>query len=163
MARVVLDMGVALVRGFHAAFRLEYPREPEVAPIGAEAVEAIRLARTLFKLSRNLKERSAELGGSRLLIRLQLMTEELAEVAEAISLDDTLGTLHEMADLSYVVDGTWDALGMGDLKSDAMAEVHRANMSKLDANGNPIISAAGRVMKSDLFRKADLSHLLEDE
>lgn len=38
-------------------------------------------------------------------------------------------------------------------------EVHRSNMSKLDANGKPIYRPDGKVLKSDLYKPADLSFL----
>lgn len=41
-------------------------------------------------------------------------------------------------------------------------EVHRSNMSKLDANGNPIYRADGKVLKSELYSPADLSFLKND-
>lgn len=88
-------------------------------------------------------------------IRLQLMIEELGEVAEALGMHDVVEVAHELADLEYVVQGTVLAFGMDDTHEDCVAEIHRANMSKLDENGKAIISPAGRVIKSDNFRKAD--------
>lgn len=38
-------------------------------------------------------------------------------------------------------------------------EVHRSNMSKLDANGQPVLRADGKVLKSELYSPADLSFL----
>lgn len=39
------------------------------------------------------------------------------------------------------------------------SEVHRSNMSKLDANGQPVYRADGKVIKSGFYQPADLSFL----
>lgn len=39
-------------------------------------------------------------------------------------------------------------------------EVHRSNMSKLDANGNPIYREDGKVLKSDLYFRPNLKEIL---
>jgi predicted HAD superfamily Cof-like phosphohydrolase len=38
-------------------------------------------------------------------------------------------------------------------------EVHRSNMSKLDANGKPVYREDGKVLKSEIYSPADLSFL----
>ncbi len=99
------------------------------------------------------------------LMRAQLMIEELGEVLEAMSRcfnnpGATADLLQELADLRYVVDGTVRVFGMSGVYVDAIKEVHRANMSKLGADGKPVIDGAGRVVKSDMFVKADVGGLL---
>ncbi|HLL68977.1 MAG TPA: hypothetical protein VK453_25180 [Micromonosporaceae bacterium] len=42
-----------------------------------------------------------------------------------------------------------------------LAEVHRSNMSKLDADGQPVYRADGKVMKSDLYSPPDIAGVLE--
>ena len=87
-------------------------------------------------------------------LRLQLMIEELAEVTEALGMHDVVEVAHEMADLEYVVQGTVLAFGMDNTHEPCVAEIHRANMSKLE-DGKPILNEAGRVVKGPDFRKAD--------
>lgn len=98
-------------------------------------------------------------GDNTLIIRMQLMTEELAEVCEALMEGDLQNTLHELTDLSYVVDGTFLSLGLQDYFLPAHKVVHEANMSKL-IDGKPVIDGAGRVQKGPNFKKANMKEVL---
>lgn len=63
-----------------------------------------------------------------------------------------------LCDIKYVVDGTAVALGI-DLE-DFDKEVHASNMSKLSADGKPIVREDGKVLKSTNFRPPDIAGLL---
>lgn len=95
-------------------------------------------------------------------LRLQLITEETGELAEALGRLDKPNALRELCDLTYVVDGSYVTMGMADVKLPAFREVHRANMSKLGADGAPIISPAGRVVKGPMFVPPDMERVLSD-
>lgn len=43
---------------------------------------------------------------------------------------------------------------------DAFDEVHRSNMSKLDHDGNPVLSPGGRVLKGPNYRKPELARFV---
>ena len=64
----------------------------------------------------------------------------------------------ELADVVYVAYGTAITHGI-DLDA-VIAEVHRANMSKLDVDGRPVVRD-GKVQKGPNFRPPDLSGLFE--
>lgn len=158
------DTGIILVRQFHRAFGMRHAERPEIDPEDREThINQIEFfARQMVDLAAQIKMAALDAGGkSTLLLRLQLIQEELSELAEAMVHDDIVEALDAMADLSYVVDGTYISLGLDRLKLEAIREVHRSNMSKLDANGRPMISGAGRVMKSELYSPPDLRALLE--
>ena len=99
--------------------------------------------------------------GDPIVVRVQMIMEELSEVVKAIVMKDTTNLLHELADLRYVCDGAAVQFGLGDKLENAVAEIHRANMSKLAPDGKPIFAASGRVMKSSLFVAADVKFLLK--
>ena len=40
-------------------------------------------------------------------------------------------------------------------------EVHKSNMSKLDENGNPVYREDGKIIKSNLFFKPNISNMQE--
>lgn len=61
----------------------------------------------------------------------------------------------ELADVVYVAYGSALIAGI-DLDA-AIAEVHRANMSKLGEDGKPILREDGKVLKGPNFRKPDLT------
>lgn len=155
------DLTLELVREFHQAFGIDCPKEAgvtggvEIQGWLKDISEDINLiAKGAHAVARDHNQNTAAL-------RVQLIVEEVAEVVEAMSGGDIVQVLHELADLRYVVDGTVLAFGLGGVYVQAVEEIHRANMSKLDKDGKPILNEAGRVVKSDLFRKADCSHLIK--
>ena len=90
-------------------------------------------------------------------IRQRLLDEEVGEVAEAVAGGDLAEIAHELADVVYVAYGTALAYGV-DLDA-VLAEVHRANMSKLGPDGLPVI-VDGKVQKGAGFRPADVRSVL---
>lgn len=153
------DRGLARVRAFHKAFGIHEPDEPTIPeePVNSVIETYVELAAQMAEI---LKEASARAGGSVLLIRLQLIQEELAELAAGFLSRDPVECLDALVDLTYVVDGTYLVTGLSDYKEAGQAEVHRSNMSKLDADGKPVIDDSGRVLKSDLYSPPDLARLL---
>ncbi len=154
-----MDLGLHRVKRFHEVFNCHIGTEPSIPD------EPVHLALAIYhqeaaRLAEDLKRASAEAGGSLLLIRLQLIQEELAELAAGFISRDPVEVLDALVDLTYVVDGTYLTCGLQDLKEPAQAEVHRSNMSKLDNEGNPIISDAGRVVKGPNYTPPDLRRVV---
>lgn len=155
------DLGLNLVDEFHWTFGINQPDRPTIPD------EPVHLALAIYhqqaaRLAEELKQASAEAGGSMLLIRIQLIQEELAELAAAFIARDPVECLDALVDLSYVVDGTYLTTGLADYKEAGLMEVHRSNMSKLDSAGNPILGASGRILKSDQYSPPDLAAVLFD-
>jgi predicted HAD superfamily Cof-like phosphohydrolase len=90
-------------------------------------------------------------------VRRQLLDEEVAELAEAMESKDLAAIAHELADVVYVAFGTALAYGI-DLDA-VLAEVHRANMSKLGRDGRPVV-VNGKVQKGPDYRPPCLEALL---
>jgi predicted HAD superfamily Cof-like phosphohydrolase len=90
--------------------------------------------------------------------RQGFLESEVAEVAEGVANGDLANIAQELADVVYVAYGTALAYGI-DLDA-VLAEVHRANMSKLDADGRPLMRADGKVLKSPLYRPPDVAAVL---
>ena len=93
--------------------------------------------------------------------RLKLISEEYEEVREVIrrisvegktsEADDLAALAHELADLLYVVYGTFSACGIeADLVFD---EIHRANMAKMDGPRR----ADGKLLKPPGWKPADVA------
>jgi predicted HAD superfamily Cof-like phosphohydrolase len=87
--------------------------------------------------------------------RLNLLLDELCELEEALLARDRPHAAQESADLEYVLHGTTISLGL-DLDR-AVAEVHRANMSKLDDDGRPRYRSDGKVLKPAGWTPPDCS------
>jgi predicted HAD superfamily Cof-like phosphohydrolase len=103
--------------------------------------------------------------------RRTLLVEEAREAAEALTNlakalqtgDDPLtsykAVAKELADVLYVTYGAADALGI-DLPA-VFVEVHRSNMSKLDADGRALRRADGKVLKGPSYQPPILDGLVE--
>lgn len=152
-----MDDNLKRVDEFHRAFRIAQPSSPRLPdePRAAAALESY--ARDAAELGRRLKAASADAGGSTLLVRLQLIQEELAELAAGFMSRDLVEVADALSDLSYVVDGTWLVTGLAPRKEACLVEVHGSNMSKLGPGGEPIIGASGRVEKGPGYFAPDLA------
>lgn len=149
------------VEEFHRAFNLPVDREPGVGALSeGELVELNLCAERLAAMGKYLHEMAGR-HNSLALIRMQLLVEEVGEVAEAIAKKDLPNLLKELSDVQYVVDGAYLSFGLDHLKAVGFAEVHASNMSKLDENRLPIIDASGRVVKSDQYRKANMGQFFD--
>lgn len=101
-----------------------------------------------------------------LLMRRRLITEEWQELeaefdlllAQQVTDPKKLSALaHEMADLLYVVYGTFDQLG---IDADAVfSEIHRANLSKA---GGPR-RADGKILKPEGWQAPDIARVIEEQ
>lgn len=90
--------------------------------------------------------------------RGELLAEEAAEVAE-VSVGGPLDRLaHELADVVYVAYGT--ALVHGIDLDEVIAEIHRANMTKLGPDGRVARRADGKVLKGEHYVAPDVSAVL---
>lgn len=90
--------------------------------------------------------------------RQRLVDEEVSELAEAVAAGRLDRIAHELADVVYVAYGTAACYGI-DLDA-VLAEVHRANMTKLDARGRPVLRADGKVLKGPNYRPPDVAGVL---
>ena len=94
-------------------------------------------------------------------LRVRLIAEELEEYHEAAAAGDLVAVADALSDLAYVLFGTYVAHGLKDQAEALFAEVHASNMSKLGADGKPVMRADGKVLKSDRYRRPDLRAILE--
>jgi predicted HAD superfamily Cof-like phosphohydrolase len=90
--------------------------------------------------------------------RQALMEEELDELLRAMRSGDLVAIADGLADLLYVVFGTAVAYGLP--MDGIFAEVHESNMSKLDAEGQPLIGEHGKRLKGPLYRPPNITPLL---
>ena len=88
-------------------------------------------------------------------LRIDLITEELEELKEAIKDKNLLEVADALTDILYVTYGTGHAFGIN--LDECFDEVQNSNMSKLDGNGKPIYNNSGKVMKGPNYFKPDLS------
>ena len=151
------------VKEFHDAFGVKTPSSHELPKNEKDANDSI------FEYSNIMNSLSCKLHFSAkiydkdiCLLRLQLIQEELSELALALSQKRIVNVLDALVDLQYVISGTVLAFGLQDKFDAAFEEVHLSNMSKLE-NGQPLIDAAGRIKKGKNYFKPNLEKLFHDK
>jgi predicted HAD superfamily Cof-like phosphohydrolase len=152
-----------LVKIFHRTFGCRISERP-TAPQLIDAASVHQEGRRMHALAGRCRTWAEVQRGSmdaEVWVRLNLLQEELSELALAFAARDKVAVLDALTDLQYVLDGTYVAFGFDQLKKAAFKEVHRTNMAKLDAQGRPIIAPNGRVLKPEGWEPPDLKSLLK--
>jgi len=109
------------------------------------------------KRNQNFKNNSIE-DVELLVLRKNLIKEEVEEVFEAIKESHEAHVLKELVDVVVVCVGMADTYGW-DFDT-AFKRVHESNMSKLDDDGKPIYREDGKVIKSKNYKAPYLSDLV---
>ena len=91
-------------------------------------------------------------------LRIELIQEELDELALGIDNNDIVEVADALTDLLYVVYGAGHAFGI-DL-DECFTEVHESNMSKLGEDGRPIYREDGKVLKGPNYFVPNLEEIL---
>lgn len=120
------------VKEFHQSFRIPFENKPK-----------------------------AEIDSSLVDLRHRLMQEENEEYLEAAKAGDLVEIADALGDMLYILSGTIISHGLQHKIEEVYREIQRSNMSKLDANGNPIYREDGKVLKSDLYFKPDIATILK--
>jgi predicted HAD superfamily Cof-like phosphohydrolase len=94
-------------------------------------------------------------------LRVHLLLEEVQEFAAASSTGDLVAIADALADVVYVAYGSAVTYGI-DLDA-VIGEVHRSNMSKLDADGRPLLREDGKVLKSVRYSPPDIAGVLRGQ
>ena len=95
------------------------------------------------------------------MLRYNLIKEENEEYLEACRNGDIVEIADALGDQLYILFGTILKHGLQHKIEEVYDEIHRSNMSKLDANGQPIFRDDGKIMKSDKYFKPDIRRILE--
>lgn len=139
------------VRAFHEAFG--HP----VAPAPTPATKALRELRVKL-IAEELTELCEALG-----VHLTIFQRNGKYVADVLAVAedhevDLVETADALGDIDYVTAGANLAFG---LPAEAVAEeIHRANMSKLGADGKPIYREDGKVLKGPNYKAPDVASIV---
>ena len=93
-----------------------------------------------------------------LVLRKNLIREEVKELFEAIETEEATDVLKELVDVVVVCVGMADTYGWN--FDTAFKRVHDSNMSKLDDDGKPIYRDDGKVLKSKNYQAPYLNDLV---
>lgn len=102
----------------------------------------------------------AHIGAGQIALRHRLMAEENDEYLEAATNNDLALVADALGDKLYILCGTIIAHGLQHKIVEVFEEIHRSNMSKLDADGRPVRREDGKVLKSDLYFPPDIAAVL---
>jgi predicted HAD superfamily Cof-like phosphohydrolase len=90
--------------------------------------------------------------------RISFLQEEFDEYVEAARAGDLAAVADALADMVYVIHGT--ALAYGIPLDEVVAEVHRSNMTKLGADGRPILRTDGKVVKGPGYAAPEIAAVI---
>lgn len=94
-------------------------------------------------------------------LRYNLIKEENEEYLDACKKGDIIEIADALGDQLYILFGTILKHGLQHKIEEVFDEIHRSNMSKLDADGQPIFREDGKILKSEFYFKPDLAKLLK--
>lgn len=114
---------------------------------------------TAFKIENNPAPTLLDDAGSTL--RFNLMKEENEEYLEATKNGDIIEIADALGDQLYILCGTLLRHGLQYKIEEIFMEIQHSNMSKLDANGQPIYREDGKVLKSELYFRPNIKKILE--
>lgn len=94
-------------------------------------------------------------------LALDLIEEEVKELADAVQDHDKVEMLDAVCDILVTVFGLAAKAGINQYIPEAFREVMNSNWSKLDMEGNPVYYESGKVGKSDLYYPPSLADIIE--
>ena len=124
-----------------------------------ETINHVRDFHDAFRIA-NAHGPVGDIGDKDALLWYTLMREENEEYLEAANRGDLVEVADALGDMLYILCGTILKHGLQDRIAAVFEEIQRSNMSKLDANGQPIYREDGKVLKSDRYFKPDIAGIL---
>lgn len=94
-------------------------------------------------------------------LRYRLMAEENDEYLQACKDNNIEEIADALGDQLYILCGTILKHGLQHKIQLVFSEIHRSNMSKLDADGKPILREDGKILKSSRYFPPDIKKILQ--
>ena len=124
------------------------------------AIDAVKEFNEAFKIKYS-KNQKADLDESTIELRYRLMQEENNEYLEAARKKDLVEIADALGDKLYILCGTILSHGLQDKIVEVFNEIQRSNMSKLSAEGKPVIREDGKILKGPNYFKPNIKSILE--
>jgi len=124
------------------------------------AIDAVKEFNEAFKIKYS-KNQKADLDESTIELRYRLMQEENDEYLEAARKKDLVEIADALGDKLYILCGTILAHGLQDKIVEVFNEIQRSNMSKLSADGTPVIREDGKILKGPNYFKPNIKSILK--
>jgi predicted HAD superfamily Cof-like phosphohydrolase len=94
-------------------------------------------------------------------LRYRLMAEENDEYLQACKDNNIDEIADALGDQLYILCGTILKHGLQHKIQLIFSEIHRSNMSKLDADGKPVLREDGKILKSSRYFPPDIKKILQ--
>jgi len=94
-------------------------------------------------------------------LRYRLMAEENEEYKEACMNGDIVQIADALGDQLYILCGTILKHGLQDKIEEIFNEIQNSNMSKLDAEGKPLLRDDGKILKGPNYFPPNIFKILE--
>ena len=124
------------------------------------AIDAVKEFNEAFNINYS-KNQEANLDESTIELRYRLMQEENDEYLEAARKKDLVEIADALGDKLYILCGTILAHGLQDKIVEVFNEIQRSNMSKLSADGKPVIREDGKILKGPKYFKPNIKSILK--
>lgn len=134
--------------------------EKETQSMLLEKINHVKQFHEVFQIgSRELP--NGNIAEEEFLLRHRLMKEENDEYLDACKKGDLTEIADALGDKMYILFGTILKHGLQYKIEEIFDEIHRSNMSKLDADGKPVFREDGKILKSNRYFKPDIKSILE--
>lgn len=87
---------------------------------------------------------------------MDLLTEEVGEMKDAIDAMDQVEMLDAAADIIFVLAGVIEKAGLGEYMDEVMAEVLRSNDTKIPLSGKVVRDENGKIGKPSTYRAPNI-------
>ncbi|NBX39290.1 MAG: hypothetical protein EBR54_07770 [Flavobacteriia bacterium] len=124
-----------------------------------EVIQQVKVFHEAFGIENNTQPSLLDESGA--VLRYNLMKEENEEYLEAAKKGDIVEIADALGDQLYILCGTLLRHGLQDKIEAVFLEIQRSNLSKLDANGNPIFREDGKVLKSDQYFRPNIQQFFD--
>ena len=91
---------------------------------------------------------------------MDLLTEEVGEMKDAIDAMDQVEMLDAAADIIFVLAGIIEKAGLGEYMEETMHEVLKSNDSKIQPNGKVVRDENGKIGKPLLYRAPNIAEAM---
>ena len=119
--------------------------------------------RGLYQLNQHNNPTIGKLPEDRQQLQLDMLNEEIEELADAFVTGDFAGQVDAILDWIYVGIGCLHEMGFSAEQINLlMEEVHASNLTKTDDRGQPVFSETGKVLKGDNYVQADIAGLIRE-
>ncbi|MDG2344204.1 MAG: nucleoside triphosphate pyrophosphohydrolase family protein [Flavobacteriales bacterium] len=125
-----------------------------------DCIDAVKVFHESFGI-KNESQPVSSISKADFMLRFNLMKEENEEYLDAAQQGDLVEVADALGDMLYILCGTILKHGLQHKIEEVFEEIQRSNMSKLDENGKAIYREDGKILKSSLYFKPNISKILE--